>query len=105
MHALTRINQFSFRYYQDNISFFNKKATPLSLLRDADLAHSIWAKWIFVEKSSKNTSIPYSSIEKKFLTERILATLARFKWRNNGYYQVLNASDSTVNKALKLINQ
>jgi carboxyl-terminal processing protease len=105
MHALTRINQFSFRYYQDNISFFNKKDTPLSLLRDTELTHAIWANWIFAEKSSKNTSTPYSSIEKKFLTERILATLARYKWRNNGYYQVLNASDSTVNKALKLINQ
>ena len=105
MHALTRINQFSFRYYQDNISFFNKKDTPLSLLRDTELSHAIWANWIFAEKSSKNTSTPYSFIEKKFLTERILATLARYKWRNNGYYQVLNASDSTVNRALKLINQ
>ena len=105
MHALTRINQFSFRYYQDNISIFNKKATPLSILKDDELTHAIWANWIFVEMSSKNTSNSYSSIEKKFLTERILATIARYKWGNNGYYQVLNASDSTVNSALKLINQ
>lgn len=105
MNALSRINQFSFEYYQQNISRLTKKNSPQSLLTDKELLKDIWEKWIRSEKIATTSPLAYSSVEKQFLTERILATIARYKWRSNGYYQILNANDSTLRVAMKLINQ
>ncbi len=43
--------------------------------------------------------------EKVLLLERLKALLARFKWRNTGFYQVLNSDDSAVKKALEIITK
>lgn len=105
IHALSRINQFAFRYYQNQISHFNKINSPRSLLTDTALLSDIWNKWLLPENKLTKTPSTYSSLEKNFLVERIIATMARLKWRNNGYYQVLNENDTTVRAALELINQ
>jgi carboxyl-terminal processing protease len=44
-----------------------------------------------------------SSKEKELLTLRLKALLARYKWRNSGFYQVLNNEDPVVKKALEAI--
>ena len=41
--------------------------------------------------------------EKESLRLRLKALLARYRWRNTGFYQVLNAEDSMVNKAKQLL--
>ena len=41
--------------------------------------------------------------EKELLALRLKATLARYKWRNNGLYQVLNAEDIVIQKAIEHI--
>lgn len=42
--------------------------------------------------------------EKESLQERLKALLARYRWRSNGFYQVLNQSDAMVKKALGIMN-
>ena len=42
-----------------------------------------------------------SGKEKELLQQRLKALLARYKWRNAGLYQVLNAEDNTFKKALE----
>jgi carboxyl-terminal processing protease len=42
---------------------------------------------------------------KTMIELRLKALLARFKWRNSGYYQVLNNNDTVVKKALEIINK
>ncbi|MEO7394215.1 MAG: S41 family peptidase [Chitinophagaceae bacterium] len=41
--------------------------------------------------------------EKELLEQRLKALLARYKWRNSGFYQVLNYNDAVVKKALEVI--
>jgi carboxyl-terminal processing protease len=42
--------------------------------------------------------------EATLLQQRIKALLARYRWRNAGYFETLNAEDPMVTKALALIN-
>ncbi len=44
-----------------------------------------------------------SAKEKEILQQRLKSLLARYKWRNSGFFQVLNSSDAGVNKALEVI--
>ncbi|MBM3412984.1 MAG: S41 family peptidase [Bacteroidetes bacterium] len=104
VYGLTLINQFTFPFYLDHASYFNNKNSPLSLLADASLINTIWNKWISVEPGSRPALPIYSAQEKKFLMERLLATIARYKWRDNGYFQILNTYDNTIRLALKTIN-
>lgn len=43
--------------------------------------------------------------EKELIQQRLKALLARFRWRNSGYYQVLNSEDPAVKKAMEIMNQ
>ena len=45
----------------------------------------------------KNISIK----EKELLQQRLKALLARYKWRNAGFYEVLNNEDAVIKKALQ----
>jgi len=39
------------------------------------------------------------------MQHQLKAMLARFKWRRAGYYQVLNADDRVIKKALEKIRE
>lgn len=43
--------------------------------------------------------------EKNVLELRLKALLARYRWRNSGFYQVLNSDDIVVKKALEIIDK
>jgi carboxyl-terminal processing protease len=38
------------------------------------------------------------------IKDRLKAYLARYKWRNEGFYEVLNIGDPVVKKALEVID-
>ena len=56
----------------------------------------------FAAKDSINLS-NVAGKERESLRLRLKALLARYRWRNNGFYQVLNTGDVMVNKALEVI--
>jgi carboxyl-terminal processing protease len=43
--------------------------------------------------------------ERDLLQQRLKASLARYKWRDSGFYQVLNTADNVFKKALETIGQ
>ena len=46
-----------------------------------------------------------SASQKEILQNRLQANLARFRWRNYGYFQVLNHDDTVIKKALAEIKK
>lgn len=44
-----------------------------------------------------------STREKTALQQRLKALLARYKWRNSGFFEVLNADDTAIRKAVETI--
>jgi carboxyl-terminal processing protease len=43
--------------------------------------------------------------ERELIQQRLKALLARYKWRNSGYYHVLNSEDPAVQKAIEVTAQ
>jgi len=41
--------------------------------------------------------------EREMIEQRLKALLARYKWRNSGFYQVLNSQDPVIKKAIETI--
>jgi carboxyl-terminal processing protease len=56
----------------------------------------------YAAKSSVNIKA-ISGKMKELLLERLKALLARYKWRNAGFYQVLNSDDPVIKKSMERI--
>ncbi|MBC7874152.1 MAG: S41 family peptidase [Ferruginibacter sp.] len=46
-----------------------------------------------------------SAREKALVQQRLKALLARYKWRNSGFYQVLNNEDHVIKKAIEIVSK
>ncbi len=96
----SRFSKFVYNYYLRN-------ARELGQYRDAaDYAarfnsSGMWNEFTqFVAIDSVNTG-SLNSLEKQMLQLRLKALLARYRWRNTGFYQVLNNDDAMVKKAVE----
>jgi carboxyl-terminal processing protease len=63
----------------------------------------MWSDFVsYTNKDSVNLG-GISASQKEFLQNRLQANLARFRWRNYGYFQVLNNDDQLLKKAIEQI--
>lgn len=96
-------NNFVFHYYLDHRNILDPYKTPAAYIKDFEPSSNMWS--LFVNWAKKDTvnlaTIPIK--EKLKVEDRMEASLARFKWRDNGYYQVLNSKDPVILKALAII--
>src|SRR5690606_17810495 len=87
---------FVFHYYLDHQKVMDPYASPISFSEAFDPGKAMWQ--LFVSRAQKDTvnlnHIPEA--EKLRVSNRMEAYLARFKWRDSGYYQILNLTDSVV---------
>ncbi len=104
IYRLNLMPDLVFRLYRterENISRFN---TPLSF----DTAFVFTpAMWSFISQEAEKENLNLKNIKPKdreLIEERIKPLLARFKWRNNGYYELLNRKDPVIQKALTLLS-
>lgn len=98
-------NDFVFHYYLDNKKILDPYSDPQVYAREFDPSKEMWLRFTnWVKKDSVNLSgVP--AFEKQRVEERMEAQLARFKWRDSGFYQVMNTKDSVVLKALEVIRK
>ncbi|MBL7743583.1 MAG: PDZ domain-containing protein [Chitinophagaceae bacterium] len=94
-------NNFVYRYYLQHkvqIDAFSSAADYIQRFNHMD---DMWDQFVnFIPKDSANLST-LSAEQKDSLQRRLEAYLARFRWRNTGFYQVLNNEDPAVKKALE----
>jgi carboxyl-terminal processing protease len=56
----------------------------------------------FIQQDADSFKITaWNEKEKDYLALRLKALLARYKWRNNGFFQVMNADDMAIRRALQ----
>ena len=98
-------NDFVFHYYLNNKTILDPYPNPLAYDKAFDPTNEMWNKFTnWVKKDSVDLSgVP--TFEKERVTDRMEAQLARFKWRNAGFYQIMNAKDSVVQAALRTFAQ
>jgi carboxyl-terminal processing protease len=62
--------------------------------------------WAYFSNMALKDSVEMDKItgqEKKFLQRYLKLSLARQLWRNEGYYEVLNAEDEAIKKAVEVL--
>jgi carboxyl-terminal processing protease len=97
-------NKFVYNYYVHNLSQFNqyKSATDF-----AQRFHAVNDTWNQLVEYARKDSIYLKNIplkDQEGIKDRLKAYLARYKWRNEGFYEVLNMDDPAVKKAIEVIS-
>jgi carboxyl-terminal processing protease len=93
-------NNFVYHYYLDNRQLIDRYNSITDYTGHFDKMDEIWAQFTRFAASQGIDLSALSARQKETLQKRLLAYLARFRWRNNGYYQVLNTTDSVIIKAI-----
>lgn len=98
-------NDFVFHYYLDNKNILAPYKSAQDYANSFEANKDMWQKLVvWAKKDSVNlSSVPAQ--ERKRVEDRMEAYLARFKWRDNGFFQVLNNKDSAVQKAIGVLKK
>ncbi|MEI9945018.1 MAG: S41 family peptidase [Chitinophagaceae bacterium] len=97
-------NNFVYIYYLKNRQLIDKLPSTAAYIQHFDQPTDLWSQFVnYVPATIDLNNL--SANQKASLQRRLEAYLARFRWRNNGYYQVLNADDAVVKKAMEEIQK
>jgi carboxyl-terminal processing protease len=93
-------SKFIYIYYQQNKAYFDQFKNPADFIRRFTDTRAAWNSLVsYATKNAINVqSIPER--DKVEVEKRIKTWLARQIWRMEGYYEVSNADDAAINKAM-----
>ncbi len=99
-------NNFVYTYYLRNKAQIDQYKSAADYARNFDKAGDIWREFTKYAKSRDSVNLNIlTPVQEASLQRRLEASLSRFRWRNNGYFQVLNDEDAVVRKALEVIKK
>lgn len=103
MYRKNSLGRFVYRYYVKNRDSFEKFRDPGEFEKGFTISEQLYAQYLaFATQDSINTtSLPEK--DEEFLKRRLKALFARQLWRTEGFYEVANAEDPVIRKALDLI--
>ncbi len=96
---------FVYTYYLQHKNQVQQYASPEDFIQHFNNVNEMWQQLVsYASKDSVNLkTVPEE--DKQSLEKRLKANLARFKWRNEGFYEVLNADDAVIKKALEVMEK
>ena len=98
-------NKFIYNYYIHNLPQFNQYRSATDFSQRFSSINDMWRE--LVEYARKDSiylqNIPAK--DQEGIKERLKAYLARYKWRNEGFYEVLNMKDPAVKKAIEVLEK
>jgi len=99
LQADGKLNSFVYNYYKNHREQLQQYTTASEYTAKFNGAEMLNG---FLSITPDSLGIKNISVkEKELLQQRLKAMLARYKWRNSGYYQVLNNNDKGIMKALE----
>jgi carboxyl-terminal processing protease len=93
------MNKYVYQYYLAHIPELNTFKTATEYTQRFD-AEKLWLGFIQSKDFNDQFRKSITQKEKELLRLRLKALLARFKWRNSGFYEVLNSEDPAIKIAL-----
>jgi carboxyl-terminal processing protease len=93
------LNNFVYHYYLDNRKQLDNYASATAFISQFNREEELWEQFVAFAGRQQVDLKSVSPAQKETLQRRLLAYLARFRWRNTGYYQVLNQDDAVVQRA------
>jgi len=105
LYGKNTLNRFLYTYYIQNISAFDSYKTPDDFNARFHDEEKVWDNLMaYAAKDSINLkSVPEK--DKAMFEKRLKALLARQIWRLEGYFEVANANDEGVKKALEEVKK
>jgi carboxyl-terminal processing protease len=95
------LSNFVYALYKNNRVYFNGFKTPEELAKDFVPGAAEWNAFVAAAAKDNIVASKVSAAGKDYLLQSIKILMARQIWRTEGYYQLQNATDSTVAKALQ----
>ena len=105
LYTKNTIGNFVYRYYVDHINHFKLFANPAAFEKGFNINNTVWdafAAFALRDSIKLNTM---TETDKQFLMGRLKSLFARQQWRNEGFYEISNAKDPMVIKALEELNE
>jgi carboxyl-terminal processing protease len=99
------LNNFVYHYYLKHRQQIDKHQSADAFITAFEGNEELWSQFVSFAAEQQVDLKTLQPAEKEILNRRLLAYLARFRWRNTGYYQVLNEEDSVVSRARQEITQ
>ncbi|MBM3415569.1 MAG: S41 family peptidase [Bacteroidetes bacterium] len=99
-----RLNQFVYTFYLEHKDELNRFASVTDYTRN----FSAVKLWESIVQKTAGDSLSVSSLsnaEKEKLQLRLKGMLARYRWRNSGFYQVINTDDPVIKKSIEVIEK
>ncbi len=99
-----QVNNYVYRYYLQNRASIDKLKGPAEF----SMQFAVGDKLLEGLQRDLGDSIPIRQLDtaSKVLVERQMAAyLARFRWHNNGYFQVRNEDDPMIKIALNILKK
>ncbi len=97
------MSNFTYHYYVDNMDKLSAYKDAQSFARDFNWTEADWAGFISAAKKDGIPTFGLTEKDRHFLQQRLKALLARYRWRNEGYYSVVNMDDKAVALAVEKI--
>ncbi len=98
-------NNFVYRYYLQNKKRIDSYTSPADYGQHFAYTDDIWNQFVEYVHHDSIDLRSISPAQKQTIQTRLEAYLARFKWRNTGYYELINNEDPVVKKALEVIKK
>ncbi|MES1226065.1 MAG: S41 family peptidase, partial [Bacteroidota bacterium] len=98
LYTNNTLSNFAYRYYMQHRAELKALPSATALFNQYKNYDPLWNQFsAFATKDSVNISA-FTAKDREFAQHRLLSLIARQQWRNNGFYEVLNADDLTVKK-------
>ena len=92
-------SNFVYKWYLNHRASIDKFTSTADFIQRFDKRDEMWEQFVNYAKKDSVELAGVTVKQREALKKRLEAYLARFRWRNNGFYHVLNDEDSAINKA------
>jgi len=103
IYSRNTIGNFAYNFYLQNQAMLKTFKTPADYIKGFSFSEDNWKQ--FVQAASRD-SVGLDTINEKIKAEiinRIRSTIARQLWRNEGYFETINASDEAIKRSLEIL--
>jgi carboxyl-terminal processing protease len=104
LYLSNTLSNFVYELYKNNRTYFTAFKTPQEFDAKFYPGNVEWNAFVAAAAKDQIVANKVSVAGKTYLLQTIKVLMARQIWRSEGYYQLLNRTDSTVAKALQQIN-
>jgi len=100
------INEFAYKYLDENRSFFKKFKTFDDYNKSFYINEPILKQFVsYAEKNGVKPDETDIKTSSEIITTQLKALIARQVWKNEGFYAVIHSMDQTLKKALELVDK